>query len=251
MPATDATRLRSLQRFEAPPTPAGLRRLTDDPLEHCPRRKPALETQACCHHNSGPPPYHSMIGESATSISSKPTQPARRLISAKPRRLQAAPTGCPSTRTWRPSPLVGGQTITERSVIRQASPASGRSPRCPTRRRAVPGGVLVQTRTKVALDTFAEAAEGRRGLINAVQGERHVGQAGRASLHRPPGERQRPAGTRPSTPITHGPPNGNQRPLSERAPCAARASMHRPTRSAVPVRVLRPRLAPGRTAGPR
>lgn len=141
-----------------------------------------------------------MIGESATSISSLPAQPARRMISAQPLRLQAAPTGCPSTRTWRPSPLVSGQTITERSAIRQASPAvtpraSGRSPRCLTGRCAVPGGVLVRlnARTKVALDTFTQAAEGRRDLINAARARGTSGKAGRAPPRRPPGERQRPA----------------------------------------------------------
>ncbi|SFF74040.1 hypothetical protein SAMN02787118_111216 [Streptomyces mirabilis] len=101
---------------------------------------------------SGPPPYHSMTGESATSISSRPAQPARCMISAKPRRLDAAPTGSPSTRTWRPSPLTGGQTVTERSVIRQASPAttrraSGRSTRCRAGRRVAAGGVQVRPDT--------------------------------------------------------------------------------------------------------
>jgi hypothetical protein len=186
---------------------AGLPRLSRTPrwsgaglTEHCPRRKLALEIQACRHHTSGPPPCHSMIGESATSISSLPAQPTRRMISAQPLRLQAAPSGCPSTRTWRPSPLVGGQTITERSAIRQASPAvtpraSGRSPRCLTGRCAVPGGVLVRlnARTKVALDTFTQAAEGRRDLINAARARGTSGKAGRAPPHRPPGERQRPA----------------------------------------------------------
>ncbi len=140
--AVDVRRRRALHR------PAHRHLLGGEPC----RRGPTLETRMCRHHTSGPPPYHSMTGESATSISSKPAQPARRMISAKPRRLDAAPTGSPSTRTWRPSPLTGGQTVTERSVIRQASPAtarraSGRSTRCCVGRRATAGGVQVRLDT--------------------------------------------------------------------------------------------------------
>lgn len=250
------------------------------------QRRLTLEVQVCRHHTSGPPPCHSMTGESATSISSISAQPARRMISAKPRRLHAAPTDSPSTRTWRPSPLTGGQTITERSVIRQASPAatpraSGRSLRCRARRCAAPGGVQVHlnTRTKLALDTFAEAAA---DLINARCPGRGSSSASRTcsvssgtcpsgDLHAtsPPTGHPVAVRTRRLLPtprpgvLQHhkikyrelrsvvGRSAGRGLPLSERAPCAARASMHRPTQSAVPVRVLRPRLAPGRTAVPR
>lgn len=103
---------------------------TARPPPPCPTRP---TVHACRDHTSGPPPCHSMTGESATSISSTSVHPARRMISARPRRLKAAPMLSPSTHTWRPSPLTSALTTTTRSVMRQASPAapsraSGRSP---------------------------------------------------------------------------------------------------------------------------
>ncbi len=150
----------------------------------CPRRKLALEIQACRHHTSGPPPRHSMIGESATSISSLPAQPARRMISAQPLRLPAAH-GLPVHAHLASLPL--GERANDHgtfghsaSVARSHTPASGRSPRCLTGRCAVPGGVLVRlnARTKVALDTFTQAAEGGRDLINAARARGTSGKAG-------------------------------------------------------------------------